>query len=102
MVNDHTNCESPDQLREEGDWIARQFFSPADLQMSPEEYAARHGHRWGCFALHQYRYADPVLGAWVCRLSAILSSSKEIEECRRRFLRPEELAAALRQEAEGL
>jgi hypothetical protein len=91
-----------DRSLEEGDWIARQFLSPVDLQMSPEEYAARHAHLWGCFSLHQYRYADPVLGAWVHRLGEILSSEEEIECCRRRFLTAEELAAARRAEDEGL
>jgi hypothetical protein len=77
---------------EEGDWIARQFFSPADLQMSPEEYAARHGHLLACFALHRYQYRDPSLGAWVQRLGEILFTDGELERCRVRFLTPQELA----------
>ena len=84
---------------EEGDWIARQFLSSDDLQMSPEEYAAQHAHLWGCFSLHQYRYADPMLAAWVRRLAEILGSPEEIERCRRRFLTPEELAAAKSEES---
>lgn len=70
--------------------------------MSPEEYAARHAHLWGCFSLHQYRYADPVLGDWVRRLGEILFSEEEIEQCRRRFLTAEEMTAARREEAEEL
>lgn len=91
-----------DRFNEEGDWIARQFFSPADLQMSPEEYAARHAHLLGCFSFHLYRYHDPVLGAWVRRLGDILSTEDELDRCRQRFLTSEELAAFRKQQAEGL
>ena len=49
------------RFNEEGDWIAREFFSAAELQKSPEEYAARHAHLLGCFSLHFYRYRDPAL-----------------------------------------
>jgi hypothetical protein len=87
---------------EEGDWMARQFFAPEDLRMTPEEYAARHAHLIGSFSLHRYRYRDPVLGAWVRRLGEILASEAEVERCRLQFLAPEERAAVKKQEAEGL
>jgi len=74
-----------------GDWIARQFFSPADFQLSPEEYAARHAHEWGCFYCHLYRFQDATLGAWVRRLGEILFADAELEQCRQRFLTAEEL-----------
>jgi hypothetical protein len=70
--------------------------------MSPEEYAARHAQSWGCFSLHQYHYRDAALGAWVRRLGEILSNADELEQCRQRFLTPDELAAVRKQEAEGL
>jgi hypothetical protein len=98
-MSDNIDPKVNDRASEEGDWIARQFLSPDDLRMSPEEYAARHAHLWGCFSLHQYRYADPALAAWVRRLADILGSTEEIESCRRRFLTPEELAAARREDA---
>lgn len=101
-MSDKINPEVSDRRPEEGDWIARQFLSVDDLRISPEEYAARHAHQWGCFSLHQHRYADPVLGAWVHRLGEILSSEEEVERCRRRFLTAEEFAAVQRDEAEGL
>ena len=88
------------RFNEEGDWLARQFFSQTDLQGSPEEYAARHGHLWGCFSLHLYRYHDPALGAWVRRLGEILFTEGEVERCRLRFLTPEELANEKKQEGE--
>lgn len=99
-MSDKTDPKLRNGPLEEGDWIARQFLSPTDLQMSPEEYVARHAHLWGCFSLDQYRYADPVLGAWVRRLGEILSSAAEVERCRRRFLNPEELSRVHREEAE--
>jgi hypothetical protein len=90
-----------DRFRQEGDWTAQQHFSPSDLQMSPEEYAARHAHEWACFALHRYRYRDAALGAWARRLGEILATEGEVERCRQRFLTPEELATVRRQETEA-
>lgn len=89
------------QTLEDGDWIARQFFSIADLQLSPEEYAARYAHLWGCFALDRYRYADPVLGAWVRRLADILSSEEEVERFRHHFLTGDELSQVKQGKSEG-
>jgi hypothetical protein len=99
----HGEASGPadDRFDQEGDGIARQFFSPADLQMPPEEYAARRAHHWACFALDRYRYQDPTLGAWVRRLGEIFSSEGELERCRRRYLSPEELAEVRREEAEA-
>lgn len=100
-MSEKMNPEVNKCSQDEGDWIVRQFLSPDDLQKSPEEYAARHAHLWGCFSLHQYRYADPVLGAWVSRLGEILSSEEEVERCRRRFLTTEEFAAVRKNAVEG-
>lgn len=91
---------SDSRFDEEGDWIAHQFFSLANLQRSPEEFAARHAHLFGCFSLHLYRYRDLALGAWVRRLGEILSTEGEVERCRQRFLTPEELANVRKQEGE--
>lgn len=99
-MSDKNDPALGDRPLEEGDWIARQFLSREDLLLSPEEYAARSAHLWGCFSLHRYQYADPDLGAWVRRLAEILSSEEEIERCRRRFLRPEEQDERQREEAE--
>src|SRR5262245_58492533 len=90
---------SDDRFHQEGDWLAHQFFSPTDLQLSPEEYAARHAHEWGCFSFHRYRYRDPTLSAWIRRLGEILFDRNEVERCRQRFLTQEELAEVRRQEA---
>jgi hypothetical protein len=91
-----------DRRDEEGDWLARQFFSPEDLRLSPEEYAARHAHAWGGFSLHLHKYHDPALGAWVRRLGEILSSQEEVERCRQRFLGAAELAEAHKRDEEAL
>jgi len=87
---------------EEGDWIVRRFVSPADLQLEPEEYVARHAHALGAFSFHSYRFSDPGLGTWVRRVGEPLASQEEVERCRERFLSPDELAAARRQETEDL
>jgi hypothetical protein len=87
---------------EEGDWIVRQFISPADLRREPEEYVARHEHSLGAFSFHFYRFSDPELGAWVHRVGELLASDEEVERCRQGFLSPDELAVARRQETEDL
>jgi hypothetical protein len=93
---------SSDRFDREGDWEALQFFSSTDLQMSPDEYAARHAHEWGCFSLHLCRFRDPVLGAWIRRFGEIIFSAEELDRCRKRFLTPEEVEEIKRQQAEGL
>src|SRR5580700_742845 len=99
----NTPNSSESCCNEEGDWIAQQFFSPDDLRLSPEEYVARHAHALGCFSFHFYSYRDPALGDWVRRVvGEILSTEGEVERCQKRFLSPEELATARRQQAEGL
>ena len=87
---------------EEGDWVGRQFLSPADLQLEPEEYVARHAHALGAFSFHLCRFRDPGLGAWVRRVGELLASQEEVERCRERFLSPDELAVAQRQDTEEL
>lgn len=89
-----------DRFDREGDWEALQFFSPADLAMSPEEYAARNAHNWLLFSTYLCRFRDPILGAWVRRFGEIWSSKEELERCRQKYLTPEELAEVRRQEAE--
>jgi hypothetical protein len=98
----HAPTSADNRFNEEGDWIARQFFSPDDLRLSPEEYVARHAHALGSFSFHFYRYHDPALGAWVRRVGEILSTAEEVERCRERYLTAEEQADVRREEAEGL
>jgi hypothetical protein len=68
------------------DEAVRSFFSPADLQLSPEEYTARHAHEWALFSFHLRAYRDPVLGAWVRRLGELLFDPAAVEAARLRFL----------------
>jgi hypothetical protein len=93
----NTSASSDGRTAEEGDWVAHQFFSPAELRLSPEEYAARHAHALGCFSFHLYRYRDPALEAWVRRVGEILATEGEVERCQQRFLSSEELAVVRRQ-----
>ena len=97
----NTPASSDKRFTEEGDWMAQQFFSPSDLQLSPEEYAARHAHALGCFSFHFYRYRDIALGAWVRRVGEILATDGEVERCQERFLSAKELATVRRQQVEG-
>ena len=100
-MNDPALKTTDDRFDREGDALVRALFTPAELTMTPEEYAARHAHEWGCFAYHRYRYHDPALGAWVRRLGEIFSSDEELQRCRQRYLTASELAAIEQQEAEG-
>ncbi len=86
----------------DGDWTARQLFTPDDLRLDPEEYVARHAHLIGVFSLHTHRFADPELGAWVRRVGELLTSEDDVERCRERYLAPEEMAAVRRAGAEDL
>jgi hypothetical protein len=54
----------PDRERD-----ARELFP---LDITPEEYAARHGKDWYCFSFDDYRYSDPELDRWIQRLGDIL------------------------------
>ncbi len=58
--------------------------------MSPEEYAARHSHAVECYAYGCFQYKDSAIGIWARRLGAILDDPTEIENCRKRFLTPDE------------
>ncbi len=97
-----TDSSINEQLQQtDGDELVRELFSPADLRLTPEEYAARHAHEWACFSFHLYRYQDDELGTWVRRLGEVLFDQRELEDCRRRFLTPQELAAVKQREAEA-
>ncbi len=91
-----------DRFAEDGDWVARRFFSPDELRLSPEEYVARHAHALGSFSFHFYHYADPALGLWVRRVGELLTADGEIERCQELYLSPGELDAVRRQQADGL
>jgi hypothetical protein len=80
---------------EAGDWIVRQFLSPADLQVDPDEYVARHAHSLGTFSFHLQRFSDPGLAAWVRRVRELLASEAQVERCRERFLSPDERCSLL-------
>jgi hypothetical protein len=86
----------------EADEAVRRIIGEERLRLSPEEYAARYIHLWGCFSFDRFAYRDPALGAWVHRLGELFRDSEEVERCRELFLTPEELAEVRRQEAEGL
>lgn len=71
---------------------ARELFS---VELSPEEYAARNAHEWGCFSFDDYEYSDPRLDAWIQRLGDILfqrNGAPTITELRARFLASSEIA----------
>ncbi len=67
---------------------------PEYQKISPEEYAARFSHQWGCFSFHEYTYQDPALNVWIQRLAEILFGDFEaIDNYRKEFLTDEEITA---------
>ena len=99
MRDARENRELPiaDPGREED---ARKLFP---LDMSPDEYAARHAHNWYCFSFDAYRYCDERLERWIHRLGDILfqrEGAPSLAELRRQYLTGEERAAIERRAAE--
>jgi len=67
---------------------ARELFP---LDMTPDEYAARHASDWFCFSFDDYRYTDRELERWIHRLGDILfarDGAPSIEELRARYQLP--------------
>jgi hypothetical protein len=54
--------------------------------LSPEEWAARHGHDLVVSSFSDYQFDDPLLDAWSQRLAALLFTPGGVDACRRRFL----------------
>lgn len=75
------------------------------LDMTPEEYAARHAHQWWCFSFDNYRYREERMDAWIQRLGDIFfrrNGAPSIDELRLRFLTEGERAEIAAREAEDL
>jgi hypothetical protein len=68
--------------------------------MSPEEYAARYAADIACFSLDERRYRSMRLDQWILRLGEILRDWDAVNECRRKYLTPEEHARALARDRE--
>lgn len=66
--------------------------------LTPEEYAAHHGHTILIFGLTHHLFRDPVLTQWMHRLGEILANPQLLAECQERFLSPEERQAIWRAE----
>jgi hypothetical protein len=53
-------------------------------EMTPEEWAGRHGASVLVSGLHRYIYQDPVIDAWIRRLGEILRDPQLLKECQER------------------
>lgn len=69
------------------------------LEMSPEEYVARHAHQWGCFSGANYSYRDARLQAWIYRFYQIMVEPGAQERCRKQFLSVEEIEQIHKEES---
>jgi hypothetical protein len=75
------------------------------LDVTPEEYAARHAHEWVCFSFDDYRFSDEQLDAWNQRLGDIFfrrNGAPSVEDLRRHFLTEAERTAIAQREREEL
>ena len=70
------------------------------LDMSPEEYVARHSHNILCFGLHLYQFRDSRLKEWFVALHGLLRDRKRVLDLRRQYLTPSEIEEAERRENE--
>jgi len=73
------------------------------FDMSPDEYAARHAHKWYCFSYDDYRYSDGYVERWIQRLGDILfrrEGAPSLDELRARYLTDEERLKIEEQERE--
>ena len=79
---------------------ARRMFP---LDISPEEYAARHAHEWYCFSFDDFRYRDPAVERWIHRLGDILfrrEGAPALDDLRARYLSDKERKAIEERQAE--
>lgn len=60
--------------------------------MTPEEYAAREGHNWGCFSFGSYIYENSEFNEWIHTLDDIFFSKNGIKHAREKYLTKEEIA----------
>jgi len=75
---------------EEQEETAKDLFQ---IEIDPEEYAARWAHKIGCSSFDCFCYRDKKLGAWIQKLHKILRGqyTKTIEELRKEYLSEEEI-----------
>lgn len=69
--------------------------------LSPEEWAARHGHTLGSSSFADYRYAARGLDDWIQRVHAVLRSPALLRRCRETFLTQAELDQIEREARKG-
>jgi hypothetical protein len=97
-MHDHLeNLPAADSTREAD---ARELFPYKEL--SPEEYAAREGHRWLCFSFGEYRYSDPDLNDWIHTLDDILFTPGALDRVREQLLTADERDQIRKESEEGM
>jgi len=95
MTESGTRRSPADATREQ---MAARWMSEG---LSAEAWAAHNAHDILAFSFHEYWYSDPALDAWVQELARVLFTPGAVAAARLRFLTAEELAEALRREAEA-
>jgi uncharacterized protein (TIGR02452 family) len=75
------------------------------LDLSPEEYAARHAHEFVMFSFGRWSYRTPGMTEWVQQLDAFFFApglAKRLRALRERYLSPAEIEAVEAREREPL
>jgi hypothetical protein len=68
-----------------------------NLELPPEEFAARYGHEFAMFNFDKYRYRRPGMNEWVQALAEVFLApglAERLRRLRERYLTPEEIQRA--------
>ena len=77
------------------------IFNP---QLEPEEFIARHGHKFVLFNYHKYQYSDKRLDAFIQQVAKIVFSEEwpdSLHKLRTKHLTPAEIKKIHEEEKDG-
>lgn len=79
------------------EWEEMDFKLFRKLELSPEEFAARHGHEFATFNFHERRYRRAGMNEWVQQLAELFLAPglpERLRRLREKYLTPEEIRQA--------
>ena len=95
LTNVVRSARFADEAREE---FVQSVLGAGWRDRSPEEWVAYNSHGIVAWSFGDYRYRDPELDTWIHAVTEILVNRERVEELRRQYLTPEQIADAERQE----
>jgi hypothetical protein len=78
-------------------WEEADFQLFQRLELTPEEFAARHGHKLATFNFHTHHYQRPGMNEWVQELAEVFLAPglpERLRSLREKYLTPEEIRQA--------